>query len=90
MAKPPSATSDVLLYFIAIFLPPVTVFLKRGCGVDLLINIALCILGWIPGILHAWWVVSKHETPAAATATTITHTPVATETAPAATDAAMV
>ena len=24
--------------------------------VDLLINILLWILGWIPGVLHAWWV----------------------------------
>lgn len=33
------------------------VFLKRGCNADLLINILLTILGWIPGVLHAWWVI---------------------------------
>ena len=30
-------------------LPPVAVFLDRGCGCSLLINILLTILGWIPG-----------------------------------------
>ncbi|KAL1637651.1 hypothetical protein SLS58_009181 [Diplodia intermedia] len=44
-------TSDVLLYFLAIFVPPVPVFIKRGCGADFLISICLSILGWIPGVL---------------------------------------
>ncbi|EOA90024.1 hypothetical protein ACJQWK_07554 [Exserohilum turcicum] len=56
-----SSTSNVLLYFLAIFLPFVTVALKEGCGAQLLINIALCCLAWIPGIIHAWWVISQDE-----------------------------
>ncbi|ETN42468.1 uncharacterized protein HMPREF1541_01624 [Cyphellophora europaea CBS 101466] len=60
----PSSTGDVLLYFMAIFLPPVSVFLKRGCAADFLINICLSILGWIPGVLHAFWIISKYGTPA--------------------------
>lgn len=35
----------------------VGVFLKRGCGADILINILLCILGWLPGVIHAWWII---------------------------------
>ncbi|KAK7727274.1 plasma membrane proteolipid Pmp3 [Diaporthe eres] len=61
MARPASSTTDVIDYFIAIFIPPLAVFLKRGCGADLLINICLTILGWIPGLIHAWWIISKHE-----------------------------
>jgi uncharacterized membrane protein YqaE (UPF0057 family) len=34
----------------AILLPPVAVFLVRGCGVDLLINIVLCFLMYLPGM----------------------------------------
>jgi uncharacterized membrane protein YqaE (UPF0057 family) len=34
---------------IAFLLPPVGVFLERGCGADLLINILLTMLGFIPG-----------------------------------------
>ncbi|WVW86085.1 hypothetical protein I302_108124 [Kwoniella bestiolae CBS 10118] len=66
MARPPSSGGDVLLYFLAIFLPPVPVFIKSGCGADTLINILLWILGWIPGVIHAWWVISRHERPAGA------------------------
>ncbi|KAF9459706.1 hypothetical protein BDZ94DRAFT_990041 [Collybia nuda] len=55
MTKVVSSNFDVLLYFIAIVLPPVSVFCKRGCAADFWINILLCILGWIPGVLHAWY-----------------------------------
>ncbi|KZT51526.1 UPF0057-domain-containing protein [Calocera cornea HHB12733] len=65
MAQPASSTSDVLLYFIAIFVPPAAVFFKRGIAADFWINILLWILGWIPGVLHAWWIISKYERPAA-------------------------
>ncbi|KAL8298054.1 hypothetical protein RB597_006997 [Gaeumannomyces tritici] len=47
-----SSTSDVLLYLLAILVPPVPVFLARGCGADFLINIGLTILGWIPGTIR--------------------------------------
>ena len=50
----PSSTSDVCLYFLALFLPPLAVFFKIGCNSDFLINIGLSILGWIPGVIHAW------------------------------------
>ena len=48
----PSSTSDVLLYFLALFVPPLSVFLKRGCAADFWINILLSILGWIPGVIR--------------------------------------
>ncbi|KAM0751520.1 UPF0057-domain-containing protein [Meredithblackwellia eburnea MCA 4105] len=67
---PPSSTSDVFLYFLAIFLPPLSVFFKRGCAADFWINIGLSILGFLPGVIHAWWIISKHERPAAGTAST--------------------
>jgi len=56
-----SSTSDVLLYFIAIFVPPLPVLLKRGLGADFCINILLWILGWIPGVIHSWYIISKSE-----------------------------
>ncbi|KAL9940342.1 hypothetical protein V8E36_001047 [Tilletia maclaganii] len=58
--KSPSSNSDVLLYFLAIFLPPASVFIKRGCGADFWINILLCVLAWLPGLIHAWWLISKY------------------------------
>lgn len=52
-------TNKLLLIVIAILLPPVAVFLKCGVGKDLLINIILCLLFFIPGLLHALWIVTK-------------------------------
>ncbi|KAK0636696.1 hypothetical protein B0T17DRAFT_483838 [Bombardia bombarda] len=57
----PSSMSDVFLYFLAIFLPPLAVFFKRGCVADTWINIGLSILGWLPGVIHAWYIISRHE-----------------------------
>jgi uncharacterized membrane protein YqaE (UPF0057 family) len=51
--------NKLLLVIIAVLLPPLAVFLKSGAGKDLVINIILCILFWIPGVLHALWVVLK-------------------------------
>ncbi len=51
--------NKVVLVILAIFLPPVAVFLKSGVGKDLAINILLCLLMWVPGILHALWLILK-------------------------------
>lgn len=51
--------NKVLLIILAILLPPIAVILKKGFGKDLVINIILCILFWLPGIIHALWVVTK-------------------------------
>ncbi|KAF4124314.1 hydrophobic protein, partial [Geosmithia morbida] len=52
--------SDICKIFFAIILPPVGVFLEKGCGIDLLINIALTILGFIPGLIHALYIIFKY------------------------------
>ncbi|KAJ7636397.1 plasma membrane proteolipid 3 [Roridomyces roridus] len=51
--------SDVIKLIGAIILPPLGVFLERGCGTDLLINILLTLLGYIPGIIHAVYIIFK-------------------------------
>ncbi|KAI1362674.1 hypothetical protein F5Y08DRAFT_267947 [Xylaria arbuscula] len=52
----PFTASDICKIILAIILPPLGVFLERGCGADFLINILLTILGYIPGIIHALYV----------------------------------
>ncbi|WAO89756.1 Hypothetical protein NCS54_00715700 [Fusarium falciforme] len=52
--------SDICKILLAIILPPVGVFLERGCGADFLINILLTILGYIPGIIHALYIILKY------------------------------
>lgn len=53
------------LIVVAIVLPPIAVLLQRGAGKDLLINVLLCLLAYLPGIIHAAWIVTSDE-PAAA------------------------
>ncbi|KAF4583159.1 Plasma membrane proteolipid 3 [Ophiocordyceps camponoti-floridani] len=53
-------SSDVFLGLLAILFPPLAVWVKRGiCSADSLINILLCVLGFIPGLLHAWYIIAK-------------------------------
>jgi len=49
-----------MLYLLAIVLPPLAVFL---CGkpVQGVLNILLTLLFWVPGIIHALFVVSSHK-----------------------------
>jgi len=49
------ACSTVFLILITILLPPVGVYIVAGCGADLLINLGLCLLGYIPGHIHAFY-----------------------------------
>lgn len=49
-----------MLYVLAIFLPPVAVLL---CGkpFQAILNIVLWACFWLPGSIHAWFVVSARE-----------------------------
>ena len=51
--------NKLLMVIIAILLRPLAVFLKSGVGKDLIINIVLCLLFFVPGVLHALYVVLK-------------------------------
>ncbi|KAJ3383752.1 plasma membrane proteolipid Pmp3 [Lobulomyces angularis] len=54
--------TDICSIILAILLPPLGVLLDRGCGVDFCINILLTILGYLPGIIHALYLIlSKRE-----------------------------
>ncbi len=50
---------DVLRILIAILLPPLGVFLQVGIGLQFWLNILLTLLGYIPGIIHAIWVIVR-------------------------------
>ena len=51
---------DLLRIVIAILLPPLGVFLQVGFSKHFWINVLLTILGFIPGIIHAIWVINKY------------------------------
>jgi len=51
-----------LLYIaLGILIPPLAVFLTVGVGSTLFINIGLTLLGWIPGSIHAAWLIAKQD-----------------------------
>ncbi|KAH9912024.1 hypothetical protein B0H21DRAFT_862019 [Amylocystis lapponica] len=56
-----SSADNVILYFFALIIPPATVFVKRGLRADFWINFLLWMFGWIPGVIHAWWIISHSE-----------------------------
>ncbi|KAF7718566.1 Uncharacterized protein PECH_003114 [Penicillium ucsense] len=57
-------SSDIFLAILAVFFPPIAVWIKAGiCTADSVINIALCLLGFIPGLIHAWYIIMKYPEP---------------------------
>jgi uncharacterized membrane protein YqaE (UPF0057 family) len=52
-------TNTLLMVIIAILIPPLAVFLKKGLGIALIINIILTLLFYIPGLIHALYVILK-------------------------------
>ncbi|OBA20322.1 UPF0057-domain-containing protein [Metschnikowia bicuspidata var. bicuspidata NRRL YB-4993] len=48
---------DILKIIIAILLPPLGVFLEVGCSGAFFLNILLTLLGYIPGIIHALYII---------------------------------
>ncbi|KAF3765056.1 hypothetical protein M406DRAFT_322859 [Cryphonectria parasitica EP155] len=49
--------SLILLILITLLFPPVGVVIVAGCGADVLINIGLTLLGYIPGHIHAFYII---------------------------------
>jgi uncharacterized membrane protein YqaE (UPF0057 family) len=45
---------------LSILIPPVGVFLTYGLSTTLLISVALTLLGYLPGMIHGLWAVTKH------------------------------
>lgn len=50
---------DLLRIVLSILLPPLGVFLQVGFGLHFWLNIVLTILGYIPGIVHAVWIIAR-------------------------------
>jgi len=51
--------NKILLVLLAILLPPLAVYLKTQSAKDTVINVILCLIFWLPAVLHALWVVLK-------------------------------
>lgn len=49
---------DLIRIIAAILLPPLGVFLQVGIGKHFWINIVLTLLGYVPGIVHAVYIIA--------------------------------
>lgn len=54
---------DIIRIILSIILPPVGVFLQVGLTGHFWINVILTLLGYIPGIIHALYVILKYPEP---------------------------
>ena len=53
---------DLIRILFAIVLPPLGVFLQVGITKHFWLNILLTILGYIPGIVHAVYIIASRPT----------------------------
>jgi uncharacterized membrane protein YqaE (UPF0057 family) len=56
-----SVGMDIVRIICAILLPPLGVFLQVGLGGQFWLNILLTLLGYIPGIVHAVWIIATRR-----------------------------
>lgn len=54
----PMEPMDILRIILAVILPPLGVLLQVGLGLHFWLNILLTILGFLPGIIHAVWIIA--------------------------------
>lgn len=54
-----SVVADILRIVLAVLLPPVGVLLQVGLGMHFWLNIVLTLCGYIPGLVHAIWVIAR-------------------------------
>lgn len=50
---------DFIRVLFSILLPPLGVFLQVGLGLHFWLNILLTICGYLPGIIHAVWIIAR-------------------------------
>ncbi|KAG2346070.1 UPF0057-domain-containing protein [Suillus weaverae] len=54
-----NGTADCVLILVAVIFPPAAAAFISGCGCDLFMNILLTLLGYLPGLIHALWLVFR-------------------------------
>ena len=59
VAPQQSVVADILRIILAVLLPPVGVLLQVGLGMHFWLNIVLTLCGYIPGLVHAIWVIAR-------------------------------
>lgn len=48
---------DIIRIILSVIIPPVGVFLQVGIGLQFWLNILLTIFGYVPGLIHALYII---------------------------------
>ena len=49
---------DCLRVVLSVIIPPLGVFFKVGFGMHFWLNILLTLIGYVPGLVHAIWIIA--------------------------------
>ncbi len=52
---------DIIRVILAVIIPPLGVFTQVGFGLHFWLNILLTLLGYIPGLVHAIWIIATRR-----------------------------
>ncbi len=55
-----SLLGDIIKIILALFLPPLGVFFEVGLSKHFWINLILTLFGFLPGIIHAIYIIAKN------------------------------
>ena len=61
MSQSTVTSGDIFRVFFSVILSPVGVFLQVGFGLHFWLNILLTLLGYIPGLVHAIWIIATRR-----------------------------
>ncbi|MDF1719934.1 MAG: YqaE/Pmp3 family membrane protein [Minwuia sp.] len=50
---------DIIRIILSVIIPPLGVFLQVGIGLHFWLNILLTLCGYIPGLIHAIWIIAR-------------------------------
>jgi len=54
-----ASTADLVRVLLSVLLPPLGVFLQEGIGTQFWLNVLLTLLGYVPGLVHAVWIIAR-------------------------------
>ena len=58
---PNRTMADIIRVILSVIVPPIGVFFKVGFGKHFWINILLTMLGYVPGLVHAIWILASKD-----------------------------
>ena len=55
----PMSFADLIRVIFSVIIPPLGVFFQEGLGKHFWLSILLTLLGYVPGLVHAIWIIAR-------------------------------